>query len=39
MKLTDEVMSYLVSMGFDFDTDAEDDDYEDETPIFNYNLN
>ena len=29
MKLTDEVMSYLVSMGFDFDTDAEDDDYED----------
>jgi len=39
MKLTDEVMSYLVSMGFDFDTDVEDDDYEDETPTFNYNLN
>lgn len=29
MKLTDEVMSYLVDMGFDFDSDEddEDDDY------------
>lgn len=26
MKLTDEVMSYLVSMGFDFDSDIDDED-------------
>lgn len=26
MKLTDEVMSYLVSMGFDFDSDVDDTD-------------
>ena len=39
LKLTDEVMGYLVSMGFDFDTDEDDEDYEDDTPIFNYNLN
>jgi hypothetical protein len=30
MKLIDEVMSYLVSMGFDFDSDINDkDDYDD----------
>lgn len=38
MKLTDEVMSYLVNMGFDFDSD-EDYDGEDDIRIFNYNLN
>lgn len=37
LKLTDEVMGYLVNMGFDFDTD-DDEDHEDE-PMFNYNLN
>ena len=26
MKLTDEIMSYLVNMGFDFDVDEDDDD-------------
>ena len=26
MKLTDEVMAYLVDMGFDFDSDDEDED-------------
>jgi hypothetical protein len=26
LKLTDEVMSYLVSMGFDFDIDIDDED-------------
>lgn len=39
LKLTDEVMGYLVSMGFDFDTNEDDEDYEDDIPMFNYNLN
>ena len=26
MKLTDEIMSHLVNMGFDFDTNEDDDD-------------
>ena len=44
MKLTDEVMSNLVSMGFDFDPyDDEDDneDYDDldNHPLFSYNKN
>ena len=30
MKLTDEVMSYLVSMGFDFDMNEDDTDDEDD---------
>lgn len=40
MKLTDEVMSYLVNMGFDFDGD-DDEDYDDDEDIrmINYNLN
>jgi hypothetical protein len=32
MKLTDEIMSHLVNMGFDFDTnddDSDDDDFVD----------
>jgi hypothetical protein len=44
MKLTDEVMSYLVSMGFDFDSDIDDeDDYGDGEfegyPGLEYSLN
>ena len=40
MKLTDEVMSYLVNMGFDFDSDDEEDyDDEDDIRMVNYNLN
>lgn len=27
MKLTDEIMSYLVDMGFDFDSNDDDDDF------------
>ena len=38
MKLTDEVMSYLVSMGFDFDSDDTDDD-DFESPMIKVNLN
>lgn len=30
MKLTDEVMAYLVNMGFDFDNDEDDEDFDDE---------
>ena len=33
MKLTDEVMSYLVNMGFDFDSDDDDDDFGFESPF------
>ena len=29
MKLTDEIMSYLVNMGFDFDVDEDDSDDDD----------
>jgi hypothetical protein len=39
MKLTDEVMSYLVNMGFDFDSDEEDYDDDDDIRMVNYNLN
>lgn len=44
MKLTDEIISILVSMGFDFDRyDDEDDneDYDDldDHPLFSYNKN
>ena len=42
MKLTDEVISSLVNMGFDFDSDEDgEDDYNDDEDIrmFNYNLN
>jgi hypothetical protein len=38
MELTDEVMTYLVSMGFDFDSDIDDEDDEEDLFI-NYNLN
>ena len=31
MKLTDEVMAYLVNMGFDFDNDEDDEDFGDES--------
>ena len=34
MRLTDEVISYLVSMGFNFDSDIDDEDEE----VINYNL-
>lgn len=30
MKLTDEIMAYLVSMGFDFDTNEDDSEDEDD---------
>jgi hypothetical protein len=41
MKLTDEVMSYLVSMGFDFDSDDDDsdDDGFEGYPGLKYSLN
>jgi hypothetical protein len=40
LKLTDEVMGYLVNMGFDFDTDEDDeDDGFDDISMFDYNLN
>jgi hypothetical protein len=38
MELTDEVMSYLVNMGFDFDVDNDDDDFEGYTGL-KYSLN
>jgi len=38
MKLSDSIMSYLVDMGFDFDTDEEDQDDSDDM-IFKYGLN
>lgn len=38
IKLTDEVISHLVNMGFDFDSDDSDDDSDDDFQI-NYNLN
>jgi hypothetical protein len=37
MKLSDSIMSYLVDMGFDFDTDEEVQD--DDDMIFKYGLN
>jgi hypothetical protein len=30
MKLTDDIMSYLVNMGFDFDTNEDDSDEDDD---------
>ncbi len=41
LELTDEVMSYLVNMGFDFDGDDDEEDYDDDEDIrmINYNLN
>ena len=37
MKLSDSIMSYLVDMGFDFDTD--EDVQDDDDMIFKYSLN
>jgi hypothetical protein len=41
MKLTDEIISILVSMGFDFDSDddSDDDDLSNHHPLFSYNRN
>lgn len=38
MKLSDSIMSYLVDMGFDFDTDEDVQD-DDDDMIFKYSLN
>lgn len=39
MKLTDEIISILVSMGFDFDSSDDEDDEDLDYPLFSYNKN
>jgi hypothetical protein len=39
MKLTDEIISILVSMGFDFDSSDDEDDEDLDYPLFSYNRN
>lgn len=39
VKLTDEIISILVSMGFDFDSSDDEDDEDLDYPLFSYNRN